>query len=252
MQDDNLPDDGGFFPLAGFSLPGEFVTIRTIAGKERRYKVKIAQNVMDGLLQELRLESPSPDDPVVVHHLPEPWELVGTGNYAGVFGHPDYPDLVVKVYAPGRPGIDQEKEVYRKLGETRYFPVCYQTGENYLVLKRVRGIPLFDCVRFGIPIPPQVIEDVEAALAEARAKGLHPHDVHGKNVLMYQGRGYLIDVSDYYKQEADTKWRDLRKAYYRIYLPFLKDRGVKFPLWVLNGVRKGYRYYKKLKRFFRL
>lgn len=212
--------------------------------------MRIDQDTLQRFLQELQLESTSPDDPVVVHFTPEPWELVGTGNYAGVFGHPDYPDVVVKVYAPGRPGIEQEKEVYEKLGETRYFPVMYQSGDNYLVIKRVRGIPLFECIRFGIPIPPQVIEDVEEALDQARAKGLFPHDVHGKNVLMYQGRGYLIDVSDYYKKSVDTKWRDLRKAYYRIYLPFLKDRGWKVPLWVLDGVRKGYRYYKKWKRLF--
>jgi hypothetical protein len=87
---------------------------------------------------------------------------------------------------------------------------------------------------------------VEEALADARSKGLYPHDVHGKNVLMHQGRGYLIDVSDYYIQVEDTKWRDLRKAYDAIYLPFLKDRGWKIPLWVLDGVRKGYRYMKRL------
>lgn len=212
--------------------------------------MRIPTEILQSLLQEAKIESTSPDDPIVVHVTPEPWELVGTGNYAAVFGHPDYPDVVVKLYAPGRPGWEQEVEVYQKLGETRYFPVCYQTGPNYLVIKRMRGIPLFDCVRFGIPIPPEVIEDVEQALEEARAKGLYPHDVHGKNVLMYQGRGYLIDVSDYYKNVPDTKWRDLRRAYYRFYLPFLKDRGWKVPLWVLNGVRKGYRYFKKGKRWF--
>lgn len=207
------------------------------------------QALVNEFLQNVQLKSPSSDDPVIVMHVPEPWELVGTGNYAGVFGHPDYPDEVLKLYAPGRPGLEKEIEVYRKLGETRYYPVCYQYGENYLIMKRMRGISLFDCVRHGIPIPPQVIEDVEEAIQEARTKGLFPHDVHGKNVLMYQGRGFLIDVSDYYIQTEDTKWRDLRKAYYKFYLPFLKDRGWKIPLWMLDGVRKGYRYGKKLLRF---
>lgn len=211
----------------------------------------INQQVLDAFLQEVRVESQSPDDPVVVIKTPYPWELVGTGNYAAVFAHPDYPSLVIKLYAPDRPGWEQEVEVYRKLGETRSFPICYQVGEGYLVLKRLNGISLFDCVRFGIPIPPQVIEDVEEALAEAREKGLFPHDVHGKNVLMDQGRGYLIDVSDYFKNIPDSKWKDLRKAYYRVYLPFLKDRGWKVPIWVLDGVRKGYRLYKKSVRLFR-
>jgi len=213
--------------------------------------MRIDQHVLQTFLQEVRLESQSPDDPVVVLHMPNPWELVGTGNYAAVFAHPDYPSLVVKRYAPGRPGWEQEVEVYRKLGETRSFPICYHDGKGYLVLKRINGISLFDCVRFGIPIPPQVIEDVEEALAEARSRGLFPHDVHGKNVLMDQGRGYLIDVSDYYKNIPDSKWKDLRKAYYRIYLPFLKDRGWKIPLWVLDAIRKGYRLYKKGRRLFR-
>ncbi|WNC12775.1 serine/threonine protein kinase [Brevibacillus brevis] len=212
--------------------------------------MRIDQHVLDSFLQEVKIESRSPDDPVVVLHTPYPWEVVGTGNYAAVFAHPDYPRLVLKLYAPGRPGWEQEVEVYRKLGETPSFPACYHYGEGYLVLKRIQGIPLFDCVRYGIPIPPQVIEDVEAALAEARKRGLYPHDVHGKNVLMDQGRGYLIDVSDYYKNIPDSKWKDLRKAYYRIYLPFLKDRGWKFPLWVLDAVRKGYRLYKKARRLF--
>ncbi|UFJ41959.1 serine/threonine protein kinase [Brevibacillus humidisoli] len=211
--------------------------------------MRIDPQILEAFLREVQLESPSPDDPVIVRHTPEPWELVGTGNYAGVFGHPDYPDVVVKLYAPGRPGIEQEREVYRKLGESRYFPVCYQTGDDYLVIKRMRGISLYECVLYGIPIPPQVIQDVEDALDEARSKGLFPHDVHGKNVLMYQGRGYLIDVSDYYKQQVDTKWRDLRRAYYKIYLPFLKDRGWKIRPWLLEAVRKGYRYYSKLKRW---
>ncbi|MGO0062021.1 serine/threonine protein kinase [Brevibacillus fluminis] len=210
--------------------------------------MKIDESVLTEFLHQVRLKSPSPDDPIVVLHTPHPWELVGTGNYAGVFGHPDYPDLVVKVYAPGRPGIEKEIEVYSKLGETRYFPVCYQHGDNFLVMRRMKGISLFDCIRHGIPIPPQVIEDVEEALELARKRGLYPHDVHGKNVLMHLGRGYLIDVSDYYIKAEDTKWRDLRKAYHAIYLPFLKDRGWKVPLWVLDGVRKGYRYVKKVHR----
>lgn len=211
----------------------------------------IDQKVIDSFLQEVKIESRSPDDPVVVMHTPYPWEMVGTGNYAAVFAHPDYAALVIKVYAPGRPGWEQEVEVYRKLGETRSFPICYQVGEGYLVLKRIKGISLFDCIRFGIPIPVQVIEDVEEALAEARSKGLYPHDVHGKNVLMDAGRGFLIDVSDYYKNIPDSKWKDLRKAYYRVYVPYLKDRGWKVPLWVMDSVRRGYRLFKKVTRIWR-
>ncbi|WP_139489899.1 serine/threonine protein kinase [Brevibacillus dissolubilis] len=212
--------------------------------------MRIDQDVLDAFLREVKLEAPSPIDPVQVRYVPKPWAVVGAGNYAGVFEHPDYPDVVLKLYAPGRSGFEEEQEVYRRLGESKYFPVLYQAGENYLVIKRMRGISLFDCVRYGIPIPENVIEEAEEALGEARAKGLFPQDVHGKNVLMYQGHAYIIDVSDYLNESGkpDTKWRDLRKAYYKVYLPFIKDRGWKVPLWMLDGVRKGYRFYKLIKR----
>ncbi|USG67604.1 serine/threonine protein kinase [Brevibacillus ruminantium] len=210
--------------------------------------MKIPQHVIESFLKAVKVESLSPHNPVLVRATPYPWEVVGVGNYAAVFGHPDYPEVVIKLYAPGRPGWEQEVEVYHKLGESRFFPVCYQSEPGYLVLKRMRGISLFDCFRYGIPIPPQVMDDVESALEEARAKGLFPHDVHGKNVLMDHGRGYLIDVSDYYKNKPDSKWRDLSMAYHRFYLPFIKDRGWKLPLWLLEVIRKGYRFYKKLTR----
>ncbi|MCR8962278.1 serine/threonine protein kinase [Brevibacillus halotolerans] len=209
--------------------------------------MKLEQELLERFLEEVVLDSPSPYDPVQVLYAPHPWEIVGTGNYAGVFCHPDYPDVVVKLYAPGKPGIEEESEVYRRLGESKYYPICYEKGENYLVIKRMRGISLFDCVRYGIPIPENVIKEVDEALDEARAKGLYPQDVHGKNVLMYQGHAYIIDVSDYIHPGEDRKWKDIRRAYYRIYYPYLKERRIKIPLWVLDLVRKGYRFYRKLK-----
>ncbi|WP_232698416.1 serine/threonine protein kinase [Brevibacillus daliensis] len=212
--------------------------------------MKLEKEQIEYLVKELVLESASPDDPVQVVYTPPPWEVVGTGNYAGVLSHPDYPDVVVKVYAPGRPGLKEEREVYRKLGESSYFPICYGSGENYLIIKRMRGISLFDCVRHGVPIPESVISEVDTALEEARAKGLFPQDVHGKNVLMYQGHAFIIDVAAYNLPGNDQKWEDLRKAYYKIYMPFFKDRHYKVPLWMLEVVRKGYRFYRKTKRRF--
>lgn len=81
-------------------------------------------------LQEVQVESLSPDDPVVVHHTPYPWELVGTGNYAAVFAHPDYPKVVIKLYAPGRSGAEQEIEVYRKLGRLVPSPSVMIMGKD--------------------------------------------------------------------------------------------------------------------------
>ena len=58
------------------------------------------------LLPHLRIESVQPTNPVVVRTTPAPWRMLGAGNYAAVFYHPDFPEHVVKVYAPDRPGIE--------------------------------------------------------------------------------------------------------------------------------------------------
>jgi hypothetical protein len=148
------------------------------------------------LLPHLRLASVQPFNPVVVHHCPAPWQVLGAGNYAAVFSHPAFSEQVVKVYAPGRPGLPDEVEVYRRLGPHPAFSTCFYAGENFLVLKRLYGTTLYDCLHQGIPIPEQVVQDIDAALAFARQRGLFPHDVHGRNVMMAHQRGVVVDVSD--------------------------------------------------------
>ncbi|WP_397313567.1 serine/threonine protein kinase [Paenibacillus elgii] len=195
------------------------------------------------LLPELRIKSEQPHDPIAVYRVPVPWRLVGAGNYAAVVAHPDFPEVVVKVYAPGRPGLEEEAEVYRRLGRHPAYSECLYYGDGYLVLRRLNGITLYDCIRKGIPIPRQVIDDIDEALAYAVSKGLRPHDVHGKNVMMRDGRGVVVDVSDFLKPEPCRMWDDLKKAYDRFYLPPL--RRVPIPGFVLNAVRKGYRLLKR-------
>lgn len=195
------------------------------------------------LLPVLQVESEDPHDPVVVKKIPKPWRLLGAGNYAAVLTHPEYSDLVVKVYAPGRPGLEEEAEVYRRLGKHPAYSECFHYGKRYLVLLRLSGITLYNCIRRGIPIPRQVIEDIDEALAYAVSKGLNPHDVHGKNVMLKDGRGFVVDVSDFLKPEPCTMWDDLKKAYDKFYLPPLHRLPV--PDFVLNAVRKGYRFFKK-------
>lgn len=88
--------------------------------------------------------------------------------------------------------------MYRRLGKHPAFSECLHVGDVYLVLRRLSGVTLYDCVRRAIPIPRQVIEDIDDALAYAVQKGLYPHDVHGKNVMMKDGRGIVVDVSDFF------------------------------------------------------
>ncbi|HEY9597284.1 MAG TPA: serine/threonine protein kinase [Cyanophyceae cyanobacterium] len=198
------------------------------------------------LLPDLQIESVDPHNPIVVHACPNPWKVLGVGNYAAVLCHPDYPEQVVKIYAPGRPGWQEEVEVYRRLGNHPAFSCCYDAREPFLVLKRLHGVTLYDCMHLGLFIPKQVIQDIDRALADARQQGLYPHDVHGRNVMMLKGRGLVVDVSDFLHQEACSAWDDLKRAYYWLYLPLLSPLRLRLPYWVLDGVRAGYRLLRRL------
>lgn len=207
---------------------------------------QLIESIYEDLLPHLQIESRDPRNPVVVHQVSYPWRLLGTGNYAAVFYHPDYPDQVVKIYAPGRPGLAEEVEVYRRLGSHPAFSECLFSGENFLVLKRLYGKTLYDCMHLGLPIPKQVITDIDQALAYARKCDLYPHDVHGRNVMMWQGRGLVADVSDFLHEDACSAWDDLKRAYYWLYRPILRPFRLRVPYSVLNIVRKGYRFLRRL------
>ncbi|GAB4238854.1 MAG: serine/threonine protein kinase [Elainellaceae cyanobacterium] len=206
----------------------------------------LIKSIEQELRPGLQIASIDPYNPVVVHHVPQPWKLLGAGNYAAVFYHPHYPDQVVKVYAPGRPGLEEEVEVYRRLGSHPAFSECLFAGENFLVLKRLHGVTLYDCVHLGLVIPPQVIQDIDRALDYARQQGLHPHDVHGRNVMMAEGRGLVVDVSDFLHEEECSAWDDLKRAYYKVYVPLLSRLELRMPYFALDGVRAGYRFYRRL------
>jgi hypothetical protein len=198
------------------------------------------------LLPGLRLHSPDPRDPVVVERLPRPWRILGTGNFAAVLLHPRHRQLVVKVYAPGRPGLVEEAEVYRRIGTHPALSRCHHVGAGYLVLQRLQGRTLYDCVRLGIPIPPQVLHDVDAAIAHAESRGLHGHDVHGRNVMQHRGRGHIVDLSDFLDPTPCRAWRDLRWAYHALYRPLIAPIGLRVPGPLLALVRRSYRLFRRL------
>ncbi|WP_231596886.1 serine/threonine protein kinase [Synechococcus sp. CBW1004] len=208
-----------------------------------------------GLLERVEREllatdcvrSVDPHDPVRVENPPQPWTVVGCGNYAAVFLHPGHPDLVVKVYAPGREqGIALEAEVYRRIGRHPALSECFHVGGNYLVLRRLHGRTLYDCVRHGIRIPPQAIADIDAALKYAVLRGLHPHDVHGRNLMLHQGRGFIVDLSDFLNPEPCRAWQDLRQAYRWLYRPLIAPLRLRLPGSLLDATRRCYRLYRHL------
>lgn len=199
------------------------------------------------LLPHLRLRSPHPHDPVVVEQLPAPWRCLGSGNYAAVMHHPRHSELVVKVYAPGRPGLAREAEVYRRIGAHPAFSSCHHVGDGYLVLTRLHGTTLYDCVREGVPIPLQLVRDIDAAIAYAESRGLHGHDVHGRNVLLHRDRGRIVDISDFLNPHRCQAWRDLRRAYHLLYRPLIAPLRLRVPTFLLERLRRGYRHYRRLR-----
>lgn len=206
----------------------------------------LLKSINQVLLPEAKVESLDPHDPVVVHHVPPPWQVLGTGNYAAVFYHPDFPDQVVKVYAPGRPGCEEEIQVYHRLGPHPAFSQLLYAGDGFLVLKRLYGITLYNAMHLGVAIPKQVIQDIDEALDYARQRGLFPHDVHGRNVMMHNGNGFVVDVSDFLHQETCSAWKDLKTAYYWIYRPFLRPLRMRVPYFMLDLVRGVYRLWRRL------
>lgn len=200
------------------------------------------------LNEEVDIVSRNPADPVEVLYCPKPWKLLGCGNYAAVFAHPEYPGYVVKIYGRNHEDLVEERYVYEQLGEHPGYSRCYGHGTRYLILKRIEGVTLYDCLHKGIRIPEKVICDVDQALEYAKRRGLYPRDVHGKNVMVSCGRGVIVDVSDFCKKEECPKWKDLRKAYYKIYKPYFYKYPVKVPYPLLNAVRVGYRWYKRWKK----
>lgn len=210
---------------------------------------KLIGEVEKELLKKIEVKSINPFDSVKVQFVPKGWMLLGTGNYAAVLCHKDFQDFAVKIYAEGRPGIEDEIKVYEKLGSHPAYSECYHYGKSYLILKRLKGINLYECLRKGIRIDEQVIIDIDNALNYAQKQGLYPHDVHAKNVMMLDGRGVVADVSDFNKREYCSMWKHLKKAYYKIYYKSVYKVTMPIPTIFLELVRKFYRLYTTLCKF---
>lgn len=207
------------------------------------------KKIENELIANVVLQSHNQNDPIEVKRTPKNWRCIGVGNYAAVFINELKENVVVKVYARDINGLKKEAEVYEKLGKHPSYSYLIHKGQNYLVLKRLEGITLYDAILKGIRIPESVIKDINDALKYAKGKGLNPFDVHGKNVMMKDGKGFVVDVSDFYKEGKDQKWEDLVKAYYKIYIKTLYKYPLKVQPKLLDKVRHLYRFYKKVKSF---
>ncbi|SMF84230.1 hypothetical protein SAMN05661091_2560 [Paenibacillus uliginis N3/975] len=178
------------------------------------------------------------NDPVTIEGESDDLHCIGIGTDAAVFVYEPMPAYAYKLYAKqALPKKEAEIGVYHALVGSPYFPVFYGAGERYVVISHESGLTLYDCLLYGVPIPNQVIDDVEVARSFVREKGLNPRDIHLKNVLLQDGRGKVLDVSEYVQNGNDKRWEHLVWAYDNVY-PLLE--GKKLPLWVLEAVKNGY------------
>jgi hypothetical protein len=252
LSDEGNGSDGGILAGINWAIANRcqfilFFGVRYLSCMDKLPPKQLVKSIYQQLLPRLQIESVNPRNPIQVSYLPQPWRLLGKGNYAAVVYHPNHPECVVKIYAPGRPGFEEEVEVYRRLGSHPAFSECLYAKDSFLILKRLYGTTLYDCMHLGLPIPKQVIRDIDEALDYARRCSLHPHDVHGRNVMMHQGRGLVVDISDFLHLEACSKWNDLKKAYYWLYRPVLRSLRLHVPYSALNMLRKSYRLATSLK-----
>ena len=206
-------------------------------------------SIKQDLVDIVKIYSKDPFDPVYVSSIPQGWTLHGKGNFAAVFSHPSLKGKVVKIYAENRNGIVGEITVYKKLGEHKAYSELEEYGERYLVLKKLDGITLYQAFKKGVFIPNSVISDVDKAINYAIQRGLNPTDIHGKNVIMNNGHGYIVDVSDFLKPYSCPKWKHFKFAYYTFYLPVFRRLHISLPNWFLERIRKGYQLYLRISGF---
>ncbi|MEW6471337.1 MAG: serine/threonine protein kinase [Actinomycetota bacterium] len=197
-------------------------------------------DTVEQLLGAIRIRAHARNEPVVIEKIPAPLRLLGSGTDAVVVQHPGLPERAFKVYAPETVGcLADEYEAYRHLAGSPYFARCLGRGAFYLVLSYEPGPTLYECLVRGIPVPERVMADVEAARHYARQVGLHPKDIHLKNVLLQADRARIIDVSKYVANgDEDRVWDDLAEGYRRFY-PLI--RGRRIPVWVIEMVKRRYK-----------
>ncbi len=189
-------------------------------------------------LSKISISSNPNNEPVSIHGSSDHLKCIGIGTDAAVFQSLENPAYAFKMYADDKiDKIQIEKKVYELLGDSPYFSTCFGGKDNYLVLSYEEGMTLYDCLLQGIPVPKQIMKDVDHAREYARQKGLNPRDIHLKNVFLQNGRAKIIDVSEYIQPGNDLRWEYLKKAYDQYY-HLIEGRPV--PLRLMETIRKRY------------
>ncbi|MBG9692481.1 serine/threonine protein kinase [Lysinibacillus sphaericus] len=186
-------------------------------------------------LSKIKVFSNPNNEPVTISGEANDLKCIGVGTDAAVFQSLSSPAYAFKIYAKDK--VKVEADVYRILQNSPFFPTCFASYDEFLVLSYEEGKTLFDCILLGIHIPEQVVNEVEDAREYVRNKGLNPRDIHLKNILLQNGRAKIIDVSEYTLKGNDFRWEHLKKGYEQYY--HLID-GNSVPFWLVETIRKWY------------
>jgi hypothetical protein len=217
------------------------------------YLKKLVEN---NLTKEILLTSKK-NRALKVNNIPNGWNLLGTGNYAAVFYHNEFPKYAVKVYRKKiesyknkSSGINEELLIYKKLNSlnSRYFARLYFHGEDYIVIDHIKGMTLYECLKTGTYISQNIINEVDDAILCLKKSNLSSHDIHFKNIIMNGQSIVIIDVSDFFNFEYCPLWNDSKK-FYKLYklLPLFP-----IPEILLNMGRLFYRQVYYVLKYFRI
>lgn len=158
---------------------------------------------------------------------------IGVGRSAAVF-RINNSKRVLKVFLPQLAHIAwEEAEIYRMLKDCSYYPKLYESGHGFVVIDYIEGITLFNCLKAGISVTEEMINEVDLALDYAKQKGLNPSDIHLRNIIFTpEGTIKLIDVARFRQDKDCSQWKDLKKAFYTVYQSSLFPK--KVPERLLN------------------
>lgn len=175
-----------------------------------------------------------------IEYLPEELDWIGTGRSAYVFRIRDTDRVIKKFYPSLRPLAELEGSIYEQLSTFSTYAKMFAYGSDYIVLEYIEGQTLFECLVSGTYIPESVLTTVDAALADARAVGLNPSDIHLRNILLTANGTRIIDVARFRQTEPCTQWDDLKKAYHYVYAkPFFPKKLSETFLNTIADVYKG-------------
>lgn len=224
-----------------------------IDNDRREYMDKKWDIAIDSLSKITVFSNPN-NEPVTIYGESGDLKCIGVGTDAAVFQSIYAPEFAFKIYAKEKlHKVKAEANIYHTIGDSPFFPKCFASYDQFLVLSYEEGKTLFDCILQGIHIPKQVVDDVETAREYVRKKGLNPRDIHLKNILLQNGRAKILDVSEYSETGNDFRWEHLKKGYEDYY--HLID-GNSVPFWIVETIRKWYnqrnKYFSSYEEFMKI